>query len=638
MSAVADARWWIARKNGAAETIWDVVRSIHDRTRWLLDKDVFHAELYECEGALRENNRGARYQQATLPRNVVRQAVETLTARVANERPLPSVQTTGGDWGMQKRARRANEAVEGEFYRCKVFEELTEAWVTDALTSRAGVLKVCRGADGRVLIERVLPWELYVDPIDARYGRPRNMYHVRTVDRAVLAAMFPTRAKEIRETGHDDAAFDWTTTKLGETATVDRVRVIEAWHLASGPGADDGRHVICIDGLTLRDEPWPHDYFPFQILKYSDRKVGFWGYPLAERLEGWQYEINETQQRVSESHALAPGGIVATPIGSDIVDSHIINGNWYHLKYRGNLPPNFFTPNPVAPQHYQYLRDLGPDALGDVGVSQTSAQSQKPAGITAARALQVLDDVETQRFAMFVRRYQAACVGLAEKLLDVIRDIAESEGDYTVKHTTRRGVRELSWTKDFALDRESYSLKIYSTSLLSKRPEARFQQLEVWINQGRISWADYLRLSEMPDTVAEADIATAAADLARDQVTDMLEHDNPDDPEAYQPPFPYGDLEYAKRFGQLSLCLAKRDNVPQANRDLLQRYVDDVLELIKLAAAPPENDAGGMPSQDLSGAGPAGPLPPPGAPGPGPMPPMPMPPDAMPPGAPPVAA
>ncbi|MES2390901.1 MAG: E2/UBC family protein, partial [Acidobacteriota bacterium] len=42
----------------------------------------------------------------------------------------------------------------------------------------------------RIKVERVLPWELFADEWDARYGSPRNIYHVRSIDRGVALETF----------------------------------------------------------------------------------------------------------------------------------------------------------------------------------------------------------------------------------------------------------------------------------------------------------------------------------------------------------------------------------------------------------------------------------------------------------------
>ncbi len=55
------------------------------------------------------------------------------------------------------------------------------------------------------------------------------------------------------------------------------IKVIESWHLKSGPKAKDGKHTICISSATLFEEQYDKDYFPFVFFRWGDRPVGFFG-------------------------------------------------------------------------------------------------------------------------------------------------------------------------------------------------------------------------------------------------------------------------------------------------------------------------------------------------------------------------
>src|SRR5678815_458700 len=248
----------------------------------------------------------------------------------------------------------------------------------------------------RIECERAYPWEVLVDDWDARHGDPRNLYHVRTVDKGVLLAKFGQRRKgesrddwQLRVNAIDRAGSTVTIGEFdrddGQYSTVERVRIVEAWHLPSEDDMDepDGRHVIAIFGgnLTLIDEPWERDYFPFCVLHYSDPVVGYWGQGLVEQLEGFQTEINEMSGKISDAHNVLGGGIIFMPSTSGVIDSHVKSGLGVIIKHLPGQAPTFYNPQPVHPQTYERLRDLPQDALADVGVSAMSAQSQKPAGI-----------------------------------------------------------------------------------------------------------------------------------------------------------------------------------------------------------------------------------------------------------------
>ena len=86
--------------------------------------------------------------------------------------------------------------------------------------------------------------EIFVDDVEALYGQPRQLHRVKQVDRQVLLDMFPDDAGLIM------GAKPSRTEENGRSIIADMITVRESWHLPSGPGAKDGKHVITIDGGT----------------------------------------------------------------------------------------------------------------------------------------------------------------------------------------------------------------------------------------------------------------------------------------------------------------------------------------------------------------------------------------------------
>jgi bifunctional pyridoxal-dependent enzyme with beta-cystathionase and maltose regulon repressor activities len=62
------------------------------------------------------------FEPSTLAFNVVRQNVDTLTAKIAKNRPLPMPLTTGGNYEQQRRAKLFGRAIDGQFDLAKVWE------------------------------------------------------------------------------------------------------------------------------------------------------------------------------------------------------------------------------------------------------------------------------------------------------------------------------------------------------------------------------------------------------------------------------------------------------------------------------------------------------------------------------------
>lgn len=616
-----NAEWHAEKKDEAHVSLIGVFKVVREECEWRVDADEYHAGLYcasDKAGIRGQSRKSYQYGPATLPHNVARMAVDTLTAKIAQHRPLPEVLTQRGSWKNQKRARKMTQFVEGEFYRQRIFEKQSPRIVRDAGVFGRGVLKIWVEAD-RICTERVHPWELFVDEWDAKHADPRNMYHCRSIDKGVALALFARSESggvrtKIRDAIRTAGRFDIGSSYEAEvTSTVDRVDVLEAWHLPSFPGANDGRHIICVQGATLLDEAWDYDYFPFAILGYNDPLEGYWAHGLVEQVEGHQYEINLSSEKASEQFRMS-GKLVVSYDGSGVHDQEFRNGiSILHCK--PGMRPDVFDMDFVNEHVRQRPRELVQDALNETGLSQMSVQSQRPPGITAAIALQTLDDIETERFIIFGRAYETWCLEVGRRFIDCAKKIAEKYGDLAVSVPMKGGMLKLSWNDVYV---DGVEIRVFPTSLLPQQLPARLDRLKDLWNTGLIDRGTFLRHLDAPDMQAELDLETADQLLIDEVLECMLDaNEDEDEAEVYRPPSAYYNLQWAGRRAQQKLNRADLDGAPEFNKELLRRYLKDVdVELAKLGQRPGQAANANLAPAPLApnGMAPAGPAPMPGAP------------------------
>ena len=79
---------------------------------------------------------------------------------------------------------------------------------------------------------------------------------------------------------------------LGGVAGTNLVQVVEAWHLPSADGEEDGRHTIAVSNATLLDERYEENEHAFVILRFMKKQVGFLGQGLGETIAPIQNELN----------------------------------------------------------------------------------------------------------------------------------------------------------------------------------------------------------------------------------------------------------------------------------------------------------------------------------------------------------
>lgn len=615
-------QWW-APEIDLEETgtrIGSVLTQIRERTRWRRDQDLLHATMYGGDAVassiVMDNSTACDYVPATVPRNVTRQAVETLKAKVAKHRPLPQVLTDRGDWRQQKRARKSTQFLEGVFIQTKFFAQIAPMWVGDAGIFGRGIIRPLRRGK-KIHIERVHPWEVLVDDWDSRYGDPRSIYYVRTIDMGVAKAMFAKGDEEIAERiqaagdGGTGDEWDWRATI---DSSVDRVRIVEGWHLCDDDEAHDedekhecnGRHVISlVNGQALRSEPWDKRRFPFVVLSYLKPLAGFWGSGLAELLEPWQAAISEQFEKVQEGHRMLGGGLIFAQTGSDVKPADFTNGPVPIIYYTG-VKPTFEAPLPVNPAVYTRERDMPIDALAEVGLTQTSVQGQKQAGINSGVAINAMDDIEDERHMIFGRQYEDGCLEVAELFIDLETDIAKEYGEAAVSVPMKGGLLPLKWSE---VKLDDFQLRVFPTSMLPQQLAAKLEYLNFLFDRQLIDRQTFLQQLGGPDMAAELDLETADRLNIDEKLEAILDAETPKELAAAQDqavPSPFQDLQWYQKRAQQKYNLAQSqghdEDKLQALREVMQGCK---VELDKLAPPP-------------AAAPPPGPLPPPPGPPPGP--------------------
>ncbi len=654
MSTLDNARWPEAKADELHGKLLAVYQTVRDESSWRVDADELHLGFYkqsERHGVRGSSLKGCTYDQATVPHNLCRSAVDTLQAKIAKHRPLPQCLTQRGNWIKQKRARKQTEFLEGEFYRQRIYEKHAPMTVRDALIFGRGHLRVM--VEGkRIKVERVLPWELFADEWDARYGNPRNIYHVRSMDRGVALETF-ARTKgggwnqkikqAIEDAGRFSARLDYDN---GTGSTVDRIDIVEAFHLCDQPeehergedeadiqeGEDEdsgtgensgkgespakhkcsGRHVVITTAGTLLDEDWSYDYFPYATLGYNEAVAGWTATGLVEQLEGYQYQINESSERLTEQYRLS-GVHVMVPDNAKISYQDIRNG----INIMGHAPGAALQVHQMdlVNEHMRARpRELREDGLNDAGLSEMSVQSEKPAGVTAAIAIQTLDDIETERFLIFGRAYETWNLEIARRFIDCAKLIAATHGDHAVSVPMKGGIVKLKWTDVYV---DGVEVRVFPTSLLPTQVGARLEKLTMLWESQLIDRATFLRHLDAPDMQAELDLETADKLVIDEMLDRMLEADEEEGDDAYMPPTSYQPFEWAARRAQQKYNRALLDGAPEYNLDFLQRYIKHCdVEIKKATPAAPMPGPANVMGADVNA------LPPPAQPmpaGPGPM-------------------
>jgi hypothetical protein len=595
-------RWWELEGDEQADAISNVLQLLRRHQTQRLTQYLVSTRLYGnlppipfggmSVGRLNDTVQGVLRDRISF--NLVSSVVDTLTAKVSKNKPRPLFLTSGGDWEQQRRAKGLTRFCDGVFYEQKAERMMPDAQ-RDAAVYGDGVVHVY-AKNERVAWERVLSVELYVDELEGYYGRPRQLHRVKDVDRQVLIEAYPDKAEIIRgaRAAHEDSSQFPT--------TGDMVQVRESWHLPSGPDADDGKHVVSVDGaLICKPEEWPHDWFPFARLPYAPRLYGYWAQGMAERLQPIQLEINKLLATIQRSMHLAGTFKIALENGSKVVKEHLNNDIGTIITYTGTRP-EYVVPPIVQPEIYQHLQSLIKSGYDQEGISQLNSQGEKPAGLNSGRALREFDDINSDRFMVTGQNYEAFALDLARLSIATVKDIvAGSRKGYRVNVPSRGASQVVDW-RDVELDEDDYCIKCFPVSALPQDPAGRLQTIQEYAQAGYLSPRQARRLLDFPDLEQVNSLANAM----EDHLTAAIERIAYDG--EMEAPEPYDDLAMAKELALEAYARGKEQCLPEDRLDLLRAYmaqVDSLMTPPPALMAPPGAAAG------APGSPQAAPMPPP---------------------------
>lgn len=571
-------KWWLAdNKEMLKNQVLTTAAYLKESESYLYRQAALYARLYGNMSLF--NFVGTNVQkmdrQTGLPSdrptfNVVQSCVDTIVAKISQSKPNPVFLTEEGDYKERRLAKQLNNFILGEFYQTKAYEKAATV-LRDACIFGTGVLKVYETEDHKVGLERKLKTELLVDPTDAMYGEPRQIFEMKLIDRDVLKAICPGYNGTI-----DSAISSYPDSSAESAKSVsDQVMVVEAWHLPSGKDKKDGRHVIACSSGILLDEDYTKDKFPFIFLNYAPRSLGFWAQSLAEQLMGSQLEINSLLFTISKAIKLVGVPRVFVEDGSKVISAAFNNDIGTIVKYRGVKP--IYEVAPCVPAElYSQLQRVIDYAYQQCGVSSLDASSKKPAGLNSGEAIRSYDDISTDRLATLSKRYVDFFIDLAYAVTDKAKDIAEEQGKYQTIYPNKNGTKQID-LPEMKFISDPFVIRAHDESSLPQDPSGRMQTITEWIQAGMITIKEGRRLLSFPDLQQDERLDNASEERIF-QTLDKIVEDG-----EYTPPDPFMDLQLASELTVKYYNLYAAAKLEEERCEMLRTFYSQIQTLSQQA-------------------------------------------------------
>lgn len=590
--------WWDPDEKSSErwEPLWNTFHFIYEHDAPRREQDLNHLRLYSNRNilGLGPNNHFIvdPLSNTRISVNVTKSVCDAATVRVGKNKPRPVFLTSGGSFTMQRKAKNLEKFVDLVFYRNRM-GNLSPRACLDAVSTGTGFLNVFIMGD-EIKIERVFPNELFVDQAEGLYGEPTTMYRQHFVNREVLMAMFPDSARALRDL-HPASIGDYRDSH-GYDSTADQLMVVSAWHLPSLPGGADGRYAVCVDGLTLLDEVWEYDWFPFVPIRWTDSQLGFWGSGIIEEIKGIQTEITRTVQAIQKAHKKLSVPWVLVEQASKVNEAHINNDIGAIIKYSGT-PPIVKPNETVSAEVYAYLRTLISWCYELPGLSADFSHGEKPAGVTSAIGVRTASAREASRFALFSQQYEQMHLEVAKRVVAYGKKLNKSVTLQKDKYT----IEQIDWS-EVEIPEDEYVLKVYPASSLPDDPAGRLDFVQDMINAGMVTPERGKMLLGFPDIDQDMQLDRAAHDFIGMALEKILSEG------VYVSVEPFMDLDLALKMGQAhyNRAMTMKD-VPPERMEMLRSFMlqaKDMKDKAALELARAQAGAMGQmnPSQSLTAA------------------------------------
>jgi hypothetical protein len=525
--------------------------------------------------------------------NQIRLHTDTLAGKLIQGNSRINMMTSMGDWDIWNRARKIEQALEGEWARMRLYREAQKVAV-DGLVTGTGWLKLHVSDDGSMIdCCRVFPNEVFVDHMEAAFGPPRKLYQMRYVAKDTLAALYPDKMDIIATAAAANTPrYSWTLYQSG------MVEVVEAWALPVGDRP--GRHCIALANGCLVDEDWDQPFFPLIAFKPCDSPFGWYGQGYAEQCMGAQLDLNKTLMvmQMSAHLGIAPYWLIQE--GANISAKHLDNIPGHIIESSG-ADPKWMTNAPfhqAAPIYCQMLRQM----IGDYyGANSLETGGQLPVNrLDSKKALRAYEDISATRITTLVERWSTDFfVDVCERTIMLAGQIAKAKGGYPVLvNKDFKKAIQLDW-KDLDIKRNAYLIRPAPANFLSSQPSGKLQDIQDLMGAGLINQMQGQRLMQGPPDIAAALAESTAPEDDLDALIEEIVEKG-----EYRPPITLQDLP--RGIKRLSDARMQYRTLGLADKRLalFDRWIAAATNLLKTMAPPPPTPGAGMTPPPALGSAP----------------------------------
>jgi len=371
---------------------------------------------------------------------------------------------------------------------------------------------------GDIKYEVEVPWRVFLQRKN-KYSQVEYMFRLCVEKVDDLKKKYPSKAKDIKDS-NKMSLFDME--DLTERFIEEHVVTIEFWHKNMGE-VDKGSYVKFTENTILEegDNPFSHGGLPVVRLTDLDIPEVLNGVSKYETIIPMQNMYNNLSTLIAKNIYLTAHAKWMMPRGACKIDQ-LGNDNTI-VQYQGPVPPQLVQTQPNAPEVYTFRQQVK-EEMQTVYGSHGISRGEVPKGITAASALQFLNELENERSSTDVAKHGFMVKDLAKMTIAVTGDKYEVDDGRMVRivgESNKYLIRHF----DVSNLNKSYDIRFDLSTGLPETKSAKYQRIldAMQRNPEMLAPERWTELLELANTEKMNTLITEAVKAADSENEDLLE-------------------------------------------------------------------------------------------------------------------
>lgn len=418
---------------------------------------------------------------SSINENVIASCIDSLTSMMAGKLTRPYISGINTTFNERQILQQAQQFFDIFIDRTNLNEVVTEAFRDSCIFGNGFIF-----IDGRnKTVKKALPWQVIYRPAEKTYGKVTQVLYER---KDYPATLLPYK--------------------------------VESPYVTYSIFYDTNAHqeVHIVNNEIKEILPYLPNEVPFIQLNYTNPVYGRDTTSVVDLLYGIQMKIHDLYQTFSEASRKNPAQTFLVPKGTDIKVTSLTNRVGQVIQYNPvegvTNPVQAVTPNFIGDQYIQAIQMLKNDAYEITGVSKLSAQSQKPSGLDSGKALQTMNDIESERFEV---QQRAVIVAYTE----VMRKCIECFNPEELILPEDLNKKPILWGDLQNLINKT-KISFNALQYLSKDPSTRMAQISELEAKGYINKNQAMSYYNIPDTDAAYNYANNSYNAVQEIINEAL--------------------------------------------------------------------------------------------------------------------